>query len=115
MHYLDIEHPSVVERVEFSTSEVSHARFVKVDIVALTNPKLIALSFDVSFKPEDGAAVPLGTFGPFPADNLGQFIVPTKGVVRSGGTIIVSMKIPDDARAEGGSIRVAMGRISLTP
>ena len=115
MHYLDIDHPSVVERVEASTAELQHAKFVKVYIVALTNPKLIALSFDVSFKPDNGAAIPLGTFGPFPADNPGQFIVPTKGVVRAGGTIIVSMEIPDDARAEGGSIRVALGRISLTP
>ncbi len=116
LRYLDAAHPSITERVEAGAEGVKSARFVRVDVVEVTNPKELALAFDVVFKPDNDAAIWLGTFGPYPADNPGQFIVPTKGVVRPGGSIVVSMQIPRDVPApDRGSIRVAVGRISLRP
>ena len=116
MRYLDIAHPSLTERVGPGTEGVQTAKFVRIDIVAVTNPRDVALSFNVFFKPDNSVPRWLGTFGPYPADNRGQFIVPTKGLVRAGGSIVISMKIPQDAAgSESASIRVAVGRISLVP
>lgn len=116
LRYLDTAHPTLTQRVEVAAQRARSARFVRVDIVQVTNPKEVALSFDVFFEPHEGARVWLGTFGPFPADNPGKFIIPTKGIVRAGGALVVSMVIPQGtAGAEAAAIRVAVGRITLAP
>jgi len=116
LRYIDIAHPSVTQRVEASTEGVQNAKYVRVDVVQITNPHQLALSFDVFFKADGGPRVSLGSFGPYPADNPGQFIVPTKGLVRPAGSILVSLVVPDHASdAEGASIRVGIGPISLVP
>lgn len=116
MRYLDVAQPSLIQRVEAATRGVRNARFVQLDVVKVINPGEVALSFDVFFEPDGGARVWLGTFGPFPADHPGEFIVPTKGLVHPGGTLIVSMVIPQGvAGADSTGIRVGIGRITLVP
>jgi hypothetical protein len=70
----------------------------------------------VFFKRDDGARFWLGTFALYPVDHPGHFIVPTKGRVRAGGSLVVSMAVPGPgADPEGNRVRVGIGGIALLP
>ena len=70
-------------------------RFVFVDVAEIKNPDAFSLSFKVDYEPTEGEAIYLGSFAPFPADRPGRFIVPTQGLVRDRGRILVSLDLSD--------------------
>lgn len=88
------------------------AKFVQVAIGELFNPRLLRISFELRYRPDGGADVLLGTFSPFPPDNPGTYIVATRGLLRPGGTIVLSMVLLDDV-GPGDELRVAVKAISL--
>lgn len=94
MYRVDARHPTIAVAVGLGAS-AEDRKFVIVEIRELTNPAREAVSFEVRFRPEQGPAVQLGTFSPYPADNPGRFLVATGGKVRSAGDILVSIKGAD--------------------
>jgi hypothetical protein len=110
MQYLDSAHPSIVQPID--TAAIAAARFVRVEVAKVDNPRKYALSFNVDFRDSDGNSVRLGTFSLFPADNPGTFIVPVQHQLRTGGSIVVSLVIVDTP-APDAQVRAGIGRIEL--
>lgn len=111
MQYLDSAHPSIVQPVAAIASAAHY--FVRVEVVKVENPGKYAVSCNVDFRDADGKSVQLGTFSLFPPDNPGTFIVPVQGKVRAGGSLVVSL-VMVDTPAAGATVRLGIGRISLT-
>jgi hypothetical protein len=92
MHVIDLSHPSFAEHVDLHDSDGGVSDFVEVRIVQVDNPRRIGVLFEVSFVPDSGTPVRLGSFSLFPPDNPGRFIVATQHRVRSAGSIVVSLR-----------------------
>jgi hypothetical protein len=91
MRRLDFRHPSLAIPVE-AVAPGDNRKFVVVELSAVANPGREALSFEVRFRPRQGAERVLGTFSPFPPDNPGRFIVATQGKADAAGEILLSLQ-----------------------
>lgn len=107
---LDLGHPTFAAPVA-SLARRGAGRFVVVDVTRVDNSARIGLVFTVSFRPDRGGDVPLGTFSLYPGDHPGRFIVGTRGLVRPSGRIVVAMQATDPpGRAP---VRVWIGEVAL--
>jgi hypothetical protein len=79
----------------------------------VSNPERHSLTFEVSFRPERGPAVPLGVFSLFPADNPGRFIVATAGKAQGQGEIVLILK--EDDRSKRGEVRIGVESVGFAP
>jgi hypothetical protein len=102
--YLDSKNPSHTQPI--ATSKATNAKFVRVEVTEVQNPKRYALTFEVHYQPKDGAKVYLGNFSLFPADNPGTFIVATQGKVKQGGAIVLTMVIVDRVNGEAPKAKI---------
>jgi len=93
LYYLDLASPlsQTIDRA----SNAEDAKFIRVEVVEVTNPKQYALTFIVRYQPDNKTKIDLGTFSLFPANNPGNFLVATQGKVRQQGSIVLSMTTPD--------------------
>ena len=109
---IDLAHPSFAQPVEVSDSDAALPDFVQVRIVQVVNPRRIGVLFEVTFVPDSGSPVRLGSFSLFPPDNPGRFIVATQHRVRSAGSIVVSLRTvqPVDAATP---LAIGIGSIAL--
>ena len=73
-------------------------KFVYVRIAKVINPDKISLGFAVHYQPNDCKSIYLGNFALFPADNPGEFIVPTQGKVQQTGSISITMEMPESTK-----------------
>lgn len=112
MQYLDRDRPSLVQPID--AAAIPAARFVRVEVAEVYNPRMYALSFNVDFRDAQGRSVRLGTFSLFPPDNPGTFIVPGQEKLRAGGSIVVSLVIVDTPAPEA-HVRAGIGRVELVP
>jgi hypothetical protein len=112
LHVIDLAHPSFAQPVEVSDSDAALPDFVQVRIVQVVNPRRIGVLFEVTFVPDSGSPVRLGSFSLFPPDNPGRFIVATQHRVRSAGSIVVSLRTvqPVDASTP---LAIGIGSIAL--
>lgn len=110
--YIDLQQPSINQRLESTPEGLRAARFVRVEVKEVTNPARYGLSFEVWFEPARGSRVRLGVFSLFPADNPGKFIVPTQGKVERDGAVSVTL-VATDKPAPGVPVKVGIGEISL--
>lgn len=88
-------------------AEPEKQKFVEIRIVEIVNPKQTPLSLRVRYRPRDGTEVLLGSIAPYPADNPGTFLVATRGLLRSGGAVVVSL-VPLRATAADDEVQVSM-------
>jgi hypothetical protein len=109
---LDLANRSVTKPIGSGLADAASAKFVEVDISEVVNPKRLRLTFEVHYQPENGEQLQLGSFGLFPPDNPGRFIVATRGRLRSGGAIVLSMKVLDEVGPQD-RVRVTVRGISL--
>jgi hypothetical protein len=109
---LDLANRSVTKPIGPELADAASARFVEVDISEVENPKKIRLTFEVHYQSGSGERVQLGTFALFPPDNPGRFLVATKGRLRSGGAIVLSM-VPLDEVGPRDRVQVKVRRISV--
>lgn len=109
---LDLANRSVSKPIGPGLAEPASARFVEVDVAEVSNPKRIRLTFEVHYQGGNGEKLLLGSFALYPPDNPGTFIVATRGRLRSGGSVILSMKVLDRVGPED-RVRVKVRRISL--
>ena len=109
---LDLSNRSAARPIGPGLADPASARFVEVDISDVVNPKRIRLTFEVEYQPGNGEKLPLGSFALFPPDNPGKFIVATRGRLRSGGAVVLSMRVLDEVGPQD-RVRVTVRRISF--
>jgi hypothetical protein len=90
-YLLDLNHTTARQVLGPELPAPEESKFVQVQVTQVTNPQRIGLSFTVHFQPAQGETVDLGVFSLFPPDNPGKFIVATRGLLRSGGTVSVTL------------------------
>ncbi|HXQ71691.1 MAG TPA: hypothetical protein VN844_14450 [Pyrinomonadaceae bacterium] len=112
LNYLDLNNPQIEQSIEAGDREVERSKFVQVEVTEVHNPQKYPIKFQVSFQPKDGEKIFLGSFGLFPPDNPGRFIVATQGKVKGEGKIILSLVTSEQAKA-GDTLRVGVKRIRL--
>lgn len=111
---LDLANRSVTKPIGPELADPASAKFVEIDIADVVNPKRIRLTFEVHYQPGNGEKLLLGSFALYPPDNPGKFIVATRGRLRSGGAIVLSMQVLDEVVPED-RIRVTVRQISFRP
>ena len=109
---LDLTNRSVTIPIGPELGDTASAKFVEIDIAAVLNPKRIRLTFEVHHQRENGEKLLLGSFALFPPDNPGKFIVATRGRLRSGGAIVLSMLVLDEVGPED-RVRVEVRQINF--
>lgn len=113
VHHLDLSAPTLRQSVDAIREGHVSDRFVRLQLLAVTNPERLSLSFEVHHRSATGADVVLGSVSPFPADHPGTFIVPTRGALRAGDTLLVTLVCPDSAAARR-DVRVTLGPLAFT-
>jgi hypothetical protein len=88
---LTLSSPTLEQSIGPDIATPSLQKFVQIEVSRVNNPQRIALSFTLHFQPARGEPVYLGTFSLFPPDNPGKFIVATRGMLQSGGTVSVTL------------------------
>lgn len=109
---LDLANRSVTKPIEPGLADPASAKFVEIDVSDVVNPKRIRLTFEVHYQSGNGEKLQLGSFALYPPDDPGTFIVATRGRLRSGGAIVLSMKVLDEVGPQD-RVRVTVRRISL--
>jgi len=103
---------SAVQSVGPELREPEKPKFVQVELRKVFNPQKTPILFEVYFQGENREKVLLGTFSPYPPDNAGTFIVPTRGQVRGPGTLVLSMVLPKGTEGNP-SINVQVKKFSF--
>jgi hypothetical protein len=111
LYYLDAERQSLTQPIDAADGP-SGARFVRIEVVDVSNPDKHPLTFEVHYQPQSGEREYLGSFGLYPPDNPGTFIVSTQGKVGDGGAVVLLMKTAANVDSE--SIKVGVKRMKLT-
>ena len=113
LYYLDAKKPALVQPIE-SADRAQDSKFVQVEVVEVKNPKNLAATFKVEYQEKDQEKVFLGTFSLYPSDNPGRFIVPTKGMLRNEGAVVLTLVIPDEFKS-GDVFSITVKRMKFLP
>ena len=106
-HVLDLQNPTTEERLGPEVAAPEARKFVQIAVTRVSNPRRVGMFFTVQFTPPEGDEIQLGSFSLFPPDNPGRFIVATRGALRTGGTVSVTL-VPLQPVGDGAEIRVWM-------
>jgi hypothetical protein len=105
---LDLASRTLLHPIQVAAPE--RQKFVQVEIERIVNPRLIRIVFELRYRPQAGAEELLGSFAPFPPDNAGTYIVATRGLLHTGGSIVLSM-VPLDEIGPGDQLQVDLKAI----
>ena len=94
LYHLDMHNSEISQPIAHTSLKGHEYRYVEIEITQVTNPKLYPLTFYVYYQPITSEKVLLGSFGPYPANNPGKFIVSTHGKPLKEGSLILSLIIP---------------------
>ena len=89
-------------------------KFVRITVSNVTNPHLVKTSFEVWFQPDGGDQQLLGSFGLYPPNNPGTFLVATQGHVTQSGRL--SVTLAGDAKAvqlDTAAFQITIDRVEL--
>jgi len=95
VRFLNIRRPALVQRFDARGRDIERLRFVRIRVVAVRNPRLTGVTFNVDFRANSGASIHLGSFSLYPADNPGTFIVPFPRGAVLPGSVAVSFHTTD--------------------
>lgn len=109
---LDLKNREIVQPIGSELADPARQKYVRVQITDVHNPRELRLTFEVRYRFHDSKEVLLGTFALFPPNNPGNFIVATRGELRKGGAVVLSMKILDEVKP-GDEVRLAMKPLSF--
>jgi hypothetical protein len=112
LYYLDLNKPSIVQPIDPKLQNVEAFKFVQVEVAEVVNPKKYPLAFKVFYQSGADEKLYLGSFGLYPSDNPGKFIVATQGKLKKDGAIILTLEIPDNVAASD-TIKVGVKKIKL--
>lgn len=108
---LDLGHRSLVQPIGRDLVDVEERKFVEIQITEIDNPKKIRITFELHYR-RDGDKLLLGTFAPFPPDNPDRFLVASRGELRAGGVLELSMVVLDEV-GPGDEVRVELKPLSF--
>jgi len=91
VHVLDLSQVTLQQFLGPEILAPEKKKFVQIEVSRVTNPERVALSFNVHFRPAGGKELFLGSFSLYPPDNPGTFIVATRGMLKTGGTVSVTL------------------------
>ncbi len=111
LFYLDLNSPTIVQAIE-SRDEAAGRRFVRVEVVEVQNPKKYPVTFQVHYQPSAGEKIYLGSFGLFPSDNPGKFIVSTQGKLKDEGSILLTLVVGSKVEAAD-TVKVGVKKITF--
>ncbi len=109
---LDLNKPSIVQPIDANQKAPEAAKFVKVEVVGVTNPRQLPISFQVHYQTQTNEKLYLGSFGLYPSDRPGKFIVATQGKLKNEGAIVLTLVRPESAGADD-TIKVTVKKIYL--
>ena len=87
-------------------------KFVYIRVSRVVNPRTIPVAIEVHVQPPGGAKIYLGGFALFPADNPGEFIVPSQGKIDCGGQVLVSLQ-GEVIEAQAAEVEVEITEVRL--
>ena len=112
VYRLDLRGPRGRQVLRGDSTEIAAAKFVVIDVTAVTNPAKLSLSLELRYQPERGEEALLGTVTLFPADNPGRFIIATGGVLRVSSALTLTLVSPDSGAGRA-AVRVAVRTLTL--
>jgi hypothetical protein len=101
----------MVQTIE-SRDDAAGRRFVRVEVVEIQNPKKYPVTFQVHYQPASGEKIYLGSFGLFPSDNPGKFIVSTQGKLKNEGSILLTLVVGSKVEAAD-TVKVGVKKIAF--
>lgn len=107
---LGFDEPSITETIDQDVADPEKVKFLEFKVLEVANPKRHPLIFEVHYQQDDREKRLLGSFSLFPPDNPGEFIVATRGQLRAGGKVTLTLDVPEGVDA-GENVRVDFGRI----
>jgi len=112
LYYLDLHKPSIAQPLDPKLAGIEGYKFVQVEVAEVVNPKKYPVAFQVHYQTSTNEKIYLGSFGLYPADNPGKFIVATQGKLKKEGAIILTLVIPEEV-APTDTIKIGVKRIRL--
>lgn len=112
LYYLDLKKPTIVQPIDAKSEDSQRYKFVQVEVAEVINPKKLPVSFQVYYQSSANERIYLGSFGLYPSDNPGKFIVATQGKLRNKGAIVLSLVVPEQVDATD-TLRVGVRKIKL--
>jgi hypothetical protein len=109
---LNAKQLSIAQQIGPEVREPEKQKFVQFEVTKVSNPDKQPITFEVFFQAENHEKSFLGTFSLFPSDNPGKFIVPTKNRLRNGGSVVLSMVLPQGSQSAN-SINVEVRRFTF--
>ncbi|MDQ2974273.1 MAG: hypothetical protein M3R69_02535, partial [Acidobacteriota bacterium] len=112
LYYLDLNKPSIVQPIDAQSEAAERYKFVQVEVVEVVNPKKHPVAFQVHYQTRTNEKIYLGSFGLYPSDNPGKFIVATQGKLKNEGAIVLTLVVQDKVDAAD-TVRVGIKKIKL--
>jgi hypothetical protein len=112
LYYLDLKKPSIVQPIDAKSEGIERYKFVQVEVAEVINPKKLPVAFKVHYQTRTNERIYLGSFGLYPSDNPGKFIVATQGKLKNEGAIVLSLVVPEKVDATD-TLRVGVKKIKL--
>lgn len=110
---LTLDEPALRQPLSGAGERIGEANFIETELAAIDNPDLVPLVFELHFEDADGKETFLGTFGPFPPDNPGTFLVGIDKRLSPEGTLILTMRRAQSNGPEAGDVRVEVAPFRL--
>jgi hypothetical protein len=110
---LSFASPTLRQPVAAPSADAQPPKHVEVELARIANAARIPIRFEVHFRSTTGERTLLGTFGPYPPDRPGKFLVPVAGRIRGAGELELTMHSVGEARTGGEALRVEVGGIAL--
>jgi hypothetical protein len=111
LYILGPDNTSISQPIDPKLSEPQKYKFLEIEITKLINPKKHPVIFEVHYQVEKRDKIFLGTFGLFPNDNPGKFIVATQGKLTTGGKLILTLILPE--KIANDQLQVTVKKISF--
>ena len=112
LYYVDLKSPNLVQPIDAKSEGAQNYKFVQVEVTEVINPKKYPVAFKVYYHASTGEKIYLGSFGLYPSDNPGKFIVATQGKLKNKGTLVLSLVVPENIAAAD-TLKVAVKKIRL--
>ncbi len=109
---LDLADRTLVQSIDPDLEDAERQKFVEIEITDVVNPEGLRVSFELAYLPPEGEGRLLGTFGLFPPDDPGEFLVATRGELRAGGSLELSMIVHDETGPDD-ELKVELKRLAL--
>jgi hypothetical protein len=112
LYYLDLKKPSIVQPIDAKSEGIERYKFVQVEVAEVINPKKYPVAFQVHYQTGNNERIYLGSFGLYPSDNPGKFIVATQGKLRNAGAIVLSLVVSENVDVTD-TLRVGVKKLRL--